>query len=765
MLESSRHSMRVRFWGTRGSIASPGSRTSRYGGNTSCVEIRSADGTLIVLDCGTGVRELGLRLMRSEPRPVRINLFIGHTHWDHIQGFPFFAPAFVPGAEVNIYAPLGFQRSLEEAMAGQMESSYFPVKLRDLHSRIHFTELDEGFFRVGDVLVETQYLNHTAPTIAYRMTSGDAIVAYVTDHEPFWKPTGNGFQHPGDQRHVAFLRGAHLIIHDAQYTPEEYEGKVGWGHSPIDYAADVAMAAGVQRLALFHHDPIHDDQAMERIEAAARARVAGRGGAVEVFAAAEGLELEVKGGGLVLPVAEGSALRRVPMAGRRVLVVTADRAEIGSIERELAEDGLVVESVSGVESALEKIAGIAPDVVILSGRPSDGAGAAGIGPLRAALRRPEVPVLLLTDEPPPGSPHEALPTDYLVRPFSPPMLRSRVRAWLSRTLVREPPGPDTDLPEPRPSFAGAGTIAQYADMLMTMDLFRSLGREELETLAVHALDQLYPVGHEIVREGSPAESLFVILSGRVRVSEIGRDAPSDLIIAELGPGQVFGELGVLRGQPRVADVIAIERTHCLVLPSANFLQAVRTLPGLALALLKVLAARLSDADRRLAHYAPDPLTGLMRRRAFVDQYRRLAAGARRRGAGLFLITFDVRHLKAINDRFGYAAGDEVLRGVADTLLEATRSSDLVTRYGGDEFAVLFEDRRSGHIEFVVDRLRNQLVDAGRRRDVATPVDCAVGVAFSPNPPEGPDELFQAADADMRVRARAASARHPTTDRT
>jgi diguanylate cyclase (GGDEF)-like protein len=747
----------VRFWGTRGSIASPGSRTSRYGGNTSCVEVRGADGTLIVLDCGTGVRELGLRLMSSEPRPVRINLFIGHTHWDHIQGFPFFAPAFVPGAEVNFYAPLGFQRSLEEAMAGQMESSYFPVKLRDLRSRIHFTELDEGFFRVGAVLVETQYLNHTAPTIAYRMTSGDATVAYVTDHEPFWKPTGDGFQHPGDQRHVAFIRGAHLVIHDAQYTDEEYEGKVGWGHSPIDYVTDVAMAAGVRRLALFHHDPIHDDQALERMETTARERVAGRGGSVEVFAAAEGLELEVKGDGPVTTVSAVSAIRRVPIVGRRVLIVTSNDAEIGAIERELAEDSLAVESVSTVETALEKIAGISPDVVILSGGLPDGDGAAGIGPLRSALRRPEVPFLLLTDEPPPEWPHDAQPSDYLVRPFSPPMLRSRVRAWLSRTLLRETSAQGAEAPEPSRSLAvaGAGTIAHYADMLLAMPLFRALRREELETLAAHAIDQLYPIGHAIIRQGAPAENLFVILSGRVRVSEPGREPPPDLLIAELGPGQIFGELGVLRGQPPVADVIAIERTHCLVVPPANFIQAVQTLPGLALALLKALAARLSDADHRLARYAPDPLTGLMRRRAFADQYSRLAAGVRRRGTGLFLITFDVRHLKTINDRFGYAAGDEVLRGIADTLMEATRSSDLVTRYGGDEFAVLLEDRRADNVEAVVDRLRTKLADAGRRRGVATLVEYAVGVAFSSNPPDAPEDLFQAADADMNRRRHSA----------
>ena len=243
--------MYVRFWGTRGSIASPGESTARYGGNTSCVEVRAADGTVIVLDCGTGARELGLHLVRTMPAPMRLHLFIGHTHWDHIQGFPFFVPAFLPGSELNVYAPLGFQQSLEEAMSGQMEYSYFPVKLRDLRSRIHFTELEEGFFRVGDVLVETQYLNHTAPTIAYRMSSGGATVAYVTDHEPFWKSEDGVLHHPGDQRHIAFMRGADLVIHDAQYTHEEYANRLGWGHSTVEYATDVALAASVKRLALF----------------------------------------------------------------------------------------------------------------------------------------------------------------------------------------------------------------------------------------------------------------------------------------------------------------------------------------------------------------------------------------------------------------------------------------------------------------------------------------------------------------------------------
>jgi len=334
--------MYVRFWGTRGSIATPGRTTAVYGGNTSCTEVRAADGTVIVLDCGTGARGLGLHLVRTMPQPMRIHLFIGHTHWDHIQGFPFFVPAFRPGAELNIYAPLGFQRGLEEAMAGQMEYSYFPVKLRELQSRIHYTELDEGFLRVGDVLVETQYLNHTAPTIAYRLSSGGATLAYMTDHEPFWSVPGRVSQHPGDERHIAFMRGADLVIHDAQYTEEEYRSKVGWGHSPLEYAVDVALAAGARRLALFHHDPQHDDTIMERIESEARARAVSRGAALEVLAAREGLELELSGNGSARDVGAASALQHRQIAGGRVLVVSGDDKEIAAIEEVLGEDALVL---------------------------------------------------------------------------------------------------------------------------------------------------------------------------------------------------------------------------------------------------------------------------------------------------------------------------------------------------------------------------------------------------------------------------------------
>lgn len=431
--------MYVRFWGTRGSIATPGPQTSHYGGNTSCVEVRTDDGTLIILDCGTGARELGLHLLRSEARPLRLHLLIGHTHWDHIQGFPFFDPAFLPDTELNLYAPRDFQHSLEKALAGQMQYPYFPVKLADLPSLIRYTELEEGSFWVGNVLVETQYLNHTAPTIAYRLSSGGTTVAYVTDHEPFWNPADHVLQHPGDRRHIEFLKHADLIIHDAQYTHEEYRGKAGWGHSTIEYATDIALAAGAARLALFHHDPGHDDRTMKGIEEAAQARAAAHKGALEVFAAAEGRELQVHGRGATPAVAEASALQRRPIAGGRVMIVSADELQAASIARLLGEDELMLTRMPNKCMALAQAPTIAPDLVIINQRLPDGDGVPLIRSLRARLGRRNLPVILLTD----GADREVsacngltAATDYLANPISLPMLRTRVRAWLVRTLTQ-----------------------------------------------------------------------------------------------------------------------------------------------------------------------------------------------------------------------------------------------------------------------------------------------------------------------------------------
>ena len=731
--------MRVRFWGTRGSIPTPGKKTAIYGGNTSCVSVETEDGTLIVLDCGTGIRELGMDLLKSGKGPYRIHLLIGHTHWDHIQGFPFFTPAFLPGTELNIYAPSGFQRSLEDSLSGQMQYSYFPVKLTDLASRIHFTELEEGFFRIGDVLVETQYLNHTAPTIAYRLTSGKASVAYVTDHEPFWNSAESGFRHPGDQGHVEFLRGADLVVHDSQYTCEEYRTKTGWGHSTIEYATDVAIAAGVGRLALFHHDPTHDDATIRAIEVEAQERVRKLVASVEVFAAAEGLEVEIEGKGTRVTIAESSALDRRSVSGSRVLIVSDREQDVRAMEEVLAEDGLALTVVTNGPAAIDRAPMLDPDLVVLN-------SAELIEPLRKLLDRPDLPVLLLTENPDQLS---GLATDFLAIPFSPPMLRTRVRAWLARMAGN------------RMEVAGEGKAgrhedavrskADYHDVLQNVSLFRSLSRPQLDAMLKDATEHTFPSGHLVIRQGESGHSVYIILDGRVRIVESVPDSPVEMFLGELATGEIFGELGILRERPRSASVLTLGKTRCLKISEDNFLEALHDSPSMSIEMLRVLARRLYDADRLLARHAPDPLTGLPGRRAFHELYRRLTASARRRKASVMLVAIDVIHLKEINDRFGYSIGDDVLRTVADALLDSSRTTDLVARYGSDGFAALLLEAGEGDADVVLARVQQKLGEMAAGRGLPLSVECRIGFAVSMDPPESADELLRLADQDMQTK--------------
>lgn len=280
--------MRVRFWGTRGSIASPGPRTAKYGGNTSCVEVTTDDGTRFVLDCGTGARELGEELVAKISSPLRLQMFIGHTHWDHIQGFPFFVPAYVPGNRLAIYGGTGggdgtAGGSLRAAFEAQMRAPHFPVDLSAMRAELSFHEVAAGArFRVGAVDVRTAAARHPNPCLAYRLEFDGASVVYATDHEHAGGAPDDGL--------VALARGADVLIYDAQYTPAEYAaGKRGWGHSTAEEGARLAAAAGVAQLVLFHHDPGRDDWQVACIEAETR----GRFGAT--VAAREGLVLTLDG--------------------------------------------------------------------------------------------------------------------------------------------------------------------------------------------------------------------------------------------------------------------------------------------------------------------------------------------------------------------------------------------------------------------------------------------------------------------------------------
>lgn len=223
--------MRVRFWGTRGSIATPGPGTNYFGGNTSCVELTTADGDLLIFDCGTGAHRLAAELMNQGKKAINSNILLGHTHWDHIQGFPFFSPAFVKGNSVAIYGPEGSRGSLHHVLAGQMEFTYFPIELNQLPAAITYRDLTEGIHTIGGARVATQFLNHPAMTVGYRVEADGVAVVYLVDHEPFsyelWRAGAErgrieSILHEGDRRHAKFMADADLVIHDAQYTPEEY---------------------------------------------------------------------------------------------------------------------------------------------------------------------------------------------------------------------------------------------------------------------------------------------------------------------------------------------------------------------------------------------------------------------------------------------------------------------------------------------------------------------------------------------------------------
>jgi CheY-like chemotaxis protein/phosphoribosyl 1,2-cyclic phosphodiesterase len=425
--------VRVRFWGTRGSLAKPGPRTLRYGGNTSCVEVRGADGTLIVLDCGTGAHDLG-RALLAESRPTRGHLLISHTHWDHIQGFPFFAPVLTPGHEWDVYAPQGLGQRLEAALGGQMEFQYFPVTLKQLGATVRYHDLAEGTFAVGGATVTARYLNHPGLAMGYRIESAGVTVVYATDHEPhsLHQPV-----HLEDQRHIDFLSGADLVIHDAQYTLAEYPEKLTWGHSPAEWAVDFALAAGVPRLALFHHDPTRDDDDVDALVAACRDRARGHGAAIEIFAAAEGrwVDLEPRGPAASTAGAAPSTPDRTTPA---LILVADDDRDLNDVIRELLEaEGFRVLTAADGEEALALARRHHPDLILLDWMMPRRNGLETCRALRdeSDPRLRDVPVILLTargDAEDTAAGFEAGVTDYLTKPFKSSLVLARIHAWLLR---------------------------------------------------------------------------------------------------------------------------------------------------------------------------------------------------------------------------------------------------------------------------------------------------------------------------------------------
>lgn len=272
--------MNVRFWGVRGSTPTPQKENLRYGGNTSCVEVRIG-GELFVFDCGTGFRVLGKELLRKAGRsPVHGRIFLSHYHWDHIQGIPFFTPLYNPDNHFEFHSSRMLQSDVQRALEDQMMNPYFPVEMKVMRAKRRFHHVDDGAKNYGAVRISTKQLNHPQGCIGYRVEYKGKILVYATDNEP-GDPTG-------DQNVRALAQDADLFIYDSQYTPHEYQnGKQSWGHSTWEEAVNIAREARVKKLVLFHHDPEHDDKDIDAIQRNARKRFP------RTVAAREGLKIKL----------------------------------------------------------------------------------------------------------------------------------------------------------------------------------------------------------------------------------------------------------------------------------------------------------------------------------------------------------------------------------------------------------------------------------------------------------------------------------------
>lgn len=305
--------MRVKFWGVRGSIPCPGPNTVRYGGNTPCIELRFDDiGRLIIIDAGSGIRELGNFMMGHDlPRgPMKTEIFLSHTHWDHIMGFPFFTPIYIPGTKIKVYGPVSYEQdTLEKIVGGQLTYRYFPIRGAELGAEIRYLPLKEGRFDLGDgITLITKYLNHPILCLGFRFEYKGKVFCTAYDTEPFRNifctdpddpsydeaMAGEGELVAREQNSVVeqFFSGADLLVHDCQYIEEEYNrDKAGWGHSTFEHVCPAANRAGVKQLALFHHDPMRTDDQLDEL-AGIHCRPGKYGDSV-IFPAREGMEIEL----------------------------------------------------------------------------------------------------------------------------------------------------------------------------------------------------------------------------------------------------------------------------------------------------------------------------------------------------------------------------------------------------------------------------------------------------------------------------------------
>jgi phosphoribosyl 1,2-cyclic phosphodiesterase len=283
--------MRLKIWGARGSVPAPGPEMNRFGGNTSCVEVELSDGSTLILDAGTGIRSLGVGFGARMPK---VSICLTHLHLDHIQGLMFFSPCFHEQSEITVWGPASPESSLEERVGRYISAPLSPVEVRELPCDVSFHDCPASEWELGPATIRAEAVTHRGPTLGYRITDGDTTIAYIPDHEP-------GLGSPLESLEPEWISGydlardADLLIHDCQYTDEEYPEHVGWGHSRLTDTLTFARRVGARRLLMFHHDPLHSDDFLDSFFESARERweqMGGDPGCIEM--AAEGHEVEVE---------------------------------------------------------------------------------------------------------------------------------------------------------------------------------------------------------------------------------------------------------------------------------------------------------------------------------------------------------------------------------------------------------------------------------------------------------------------------------------
>jgi len=255
--------VKVKFWGTRGSVPSPGRETIRYGGNTSCVGVTLSDGSLLALDAGTGIRNLGTELAQ---RPTRLHILLTHLHLDHIQGLVFFAPAFQSQTEIVVWGPASPEASLRERISRYISAPLSPIEVKELPCDVSFRHCPEAEWEIGPARIRTASVAHRGPTLGYRIDDAGNSLTYIPDHEPALGADIDALEEDWISG-FALARDTSLLIHDGQYDDSEYPEHVGWGHSSISHALSFARRTGAERTVLFHHDPMHSDQRLDRLGA------------------------------------------------------------------------------------------------------------------------------------------------------------------------------------------------------------------------------------------------------------------------------------------------------------------------------------------------------------------------------------------------------------------------------------------------------------------------------------------------------------------